>query len=208
MSKHAWLLLAYLIGICSQTFAQTKTQRFGLENVIFVVKLLSPLSTQTAKVGESVTASVQEPNSYENGILEGQIVRVKRSNAEQGKSEIEFTFYRVTATGGKPVPIKADLREFRNSQGTPGRSDDGSLIHVTSTRASMPVASRKKDRVVGSVIGAAAGGIPGAAIGAARLGPVVIGVRMTADNPDITLGPGSVLTLNVTEVPNTVVGSR
>src|SRR5258708_29412640 len=115
--------------------AQSTGPDFGLKNTVFVVKLLSPLSTKTAEQGDAFPASVEQPNQYQGTIMEGRITKLKRPErgVGKGKAEIDFQFERLTFNGRTGL-VKADLKDVKNSQGVRKVDEEGRVIGVSSNK--------------------------------------------------------------------------
>src|SRR5208282_431355 len=54
------------------------TDGFGIKDQTFVIDLLSPLSSKTAKQGDTFTASVSSPPQFVGAIIEGRINNMKK----------------------------------------------------------------------------------------------------------------------------------
>jgi hypothetical protein len=201
--SNSLLLMAVLPSIVWAQWAQAPpgaTVGFGLHDTTFVVRLLSPLSTRTAREGDTFTASVEEPSQYQGAAMEGRITRLKRprKGVGKGKAEVQFRFERLTING-RTATITADLKDVKNSQGLNGVDEEGRAIGVASNKKR--ILSTLVLGGIGAGIGAAAGGAQGAAVGGAAgaAAGLLIGLKMTTTGSDIEFRPGSVFTLSVSD---------
>jgi len=180
--------------------AQLAAPGFGLHNQRFVVKLLSPISTQTAREGDTFTASVNEPANFAGATIVGRIVKLKRprKGVGKGKAEIKFQFESLSFAG-RTEPVRTDLKEVQNSKGVKRVDEESEVIGVSSKRKRVLIAALMTG--VGAGLGAATGGAQGAAIGAGSglAAGVIIGLTMTASGGQIEFKPGSLFTLDISD---------
>jgi len=176
---------------------------FGLHDSVFVVRLLSPISTRTAHVGDLFIATVDEPRQFLGAVLEGRVTRIKKTEkgTGKGKAEIQFQFETLTFNNQTAL-IKAELTGVKNSQGKEKVDDEGHVVGVTSNKKRLIGALLGS--ALGAAVGTAAGGARGGAIGAtAGLGlGLVIALKMTTAASEIEFKPNSVFTLTVSDSSN------
>jgi hypothetical protein len=168
------------------------------QSVRMVVKLLTPISTESSADGDTFTALVVEPESLAGGEVSGKISKLKapEKGKGKGKAEISFEFNTITIAG-ESRDIGAELVEVANSQGVKGVDEEGHVISTTSNKKR--AGSAITGGIIGGVIGYSAAGSKGAAIGAgigAGAG-LVVGIKMTTSASNIEFIPGSQFTLNV-----------
>jgi hypothetical protein len=183
-----------------QGAAQDNTVRFGLQNVPFVVRLLSPLSTRNGSEGDAFTASVDDPAQFRGGIMEGHITKLKRpkNGVGKGKAEMQFEFERL-AFNNQTALIRAELKDVANSQGARKVDEEGHVIGVTSNkkRALSVLITSAAGAAIGAAAGGATGAVAGAAAGAAA--GLFIGLKMTTTGTNIEFRPGSLFILSVSD---------
>jgi len=193
-------LLALILASACMMNAQNPTGGFGLHKQKFVVRLLSPLNTKTARAGDGFTASVEQPTTFQGATVDGRITNLIRPQRGlgKGKAQIQFQFERVSF-GGRSEAIKADLKQVENSQGVKRVDEEGRVIGVTSNKKRILAAVLMTG--VGAAAGGVAGGVKGAGIGAASgLGAgLIVGLTMTTSGSDIEFRPGSIFTLTVSD---------
>jgi hypothetical protein len=85
----------------------------GGQNEEFVVRLLSPISTRTARQGDAFTTQVISPSQYQDSIIQGRIRKVRAAH-KRHKASIAFKFETLTPNGGVTHVIKADLISVSN----------------------------------------------------------------------------------------------
>jgi hypothetical protein len=192
--------------ICASVLqAQVRPQgpEFGFHGVRFVVKLLSPLSTRTAREGDTFTGSVETPSQYQGALVEGKITKLKkpRKGKGTGKPEIQFQFDTFTYNN-RTGRIAANLVDVANSQGVRNVDEEGRVVGKTSNKKR--VGAVAAGAAAGALIGVLTGGGAGAAVGAAAgaAAGLVIGVKMTTTGSDIEFRPGSRFTLTVSDATN------
>ncbi|MBT9333142.1 hypothetical protein [Paracidobacterium acidisoli] len=173
---------------------------FGIHEETFVVKLLSPLSTRTARAGDSFTASVQTPAKYLNAIVEGHVTSLRKpeNGFKAGKPEIQMAFDSITWSG-LTEPISAELHDVSNSQGVKSVDDEGHVIGHTSAKKRLAGAAGGAG--MGALVGTLRGGLAGGIIGAVAGGVAgyLITAKLTSTGENIEFKPGSLFTLQVSD---------
>jgi hypothetical protein len=181
------------VQLLSSGFAQTPAPTIKDEN--FLAKILSPLSASANKKGDKFTLQVLEPASYKDAMIEAEVVKAKAAGRVSGKSELLFSFDKLTLKDGAVVPITADLKEVSNSKGAANVDDEGHVIGKSSTKKD--VARTVALGGVGAVIGGIAGGASGAAKGAAIGAAIGLTISFSTKGEDIKFAPGSQFKLAV-----------
>ena len=62
------------------------------DNTEFHIKLLAPLSTETNRKGDKITAQIVNPEAFAGGMMEGEVKESKSGGKVSGKSVLNFTF--------------------------------------------------------------------------------------------------------------------
>ena len=164
------------------------------DNTEFRVKLTAPLSTQTNRKGDKISAVILEPPNFNNAIMEGEIKESKSGGKVSGKSVLNFTFQSIVM-GNRAIPINSEIKSFYNSKGQANVDEEGRIIEKKSNVGKLAAITG-----AGAIIGAIAGGGKGAAIGAgagAAAGLVLIEVG--AKGANVTFDAGSEILLSVRE---------
>ena len=194
------MLIALISLGAIQSPAQTETPKFGLQDEIFVVRLLSPLSTKTAKEGDVFTSAVEEPESFKGAIMEGRITRLKKPEKGTGKEKAEMQFRFETLTfKNRTEQVRAELKDVKNSAGKSKVDEEGHVVGVSSNKKR--ILATLLGAGAGAAVGAATGGAKGAGIGAGAgaAAGLLIGLKMTTAASDIEFKPGSTFTLAVSD---------
>jgi hypothetical protein len=153
------------------------------------IRLSTPISTKTGRVGDTFKATVVSPSSYESSTVEGHIATLKKSGRVSGKTEVGLAFDTLIAPDGRQTRIDADLIKVYESENVKKVDEEG---HVES-------GSRTKDSEVRGGIGAAAGAILGGIIGGGK-GAVIglilggaagVGSVYVEGDKDLILDPGT-----------------
>jgi hypothetical protein len=191
MSKPIWLapVLAFFAGA---TLSEAQTIPKETE---FTVKLLTPLSTQTNKKGDKITAQVVSPAEFKDDILEGEVKESKSGGKMTGKSVLNFTFHKLHHKGNE-VPVQSQIKGFTNSKGQQNVDEEGRVIEKKSNLGKAAAATG-----AGAIIGAIAGGGRGAAIGAGIGAAAAIAlIQVSATGANVAFAPGSEVVLSVKEI--------
>ena len=161
-------------------------------NTEFHVKLLNPISTQSNKAGDQITASVLSPPEFANDIISGTIKQSKSGGKIKGESVLTLGFSSI-AHGGTVIPIRADVKSVVNSQGARDVDEEGQVVRKSNNLAKIAAGTG-----VGALVGALAGGGKGAAIGAgAGAAAAVIFVEVAVRGPNVSFAAGSEFVLSV-----------
>lgn len=153
------------------------------------IRLSTPITTKTGRVGDTFKATVVSPSSYESFTVDGHIATLNKSGRVSGKTEVGLAFDTLTAPDGRQRRIDADLVKVYESENVKKVDEEG---HVES-------GSRTKDSEVRGGIGAAAGAILGGIIGGGK-GAVIglilggaagVGSVYVEGDKDLILEPGT-----------------
>ena len=153
------------------------------------IRLSTPISTKTGRVGDTFKATVVSPSSYESFTVDGHIATLKKSGRVSGKTEVGLAFDTLAAPDGRQTRIDADLIKVYESENVKKVDEEG---HVES-------GSRTKDSEIRGGVGAAAGAILGGIIGGGK-GAVIglilggaagVGSVYVEGDKDLILDPGT-----------------
>ena len=184
LASLSWMLLAAL-PLGGQTIA-SETE--------FRVKLLGPLSTETNRKGDKITAQVLTPEQFKGDILEGEVRESRSGGKIRGTSTLNFSFHTLHHAGNL-VPVDAQIKSFTNSKGVQDADEEGRVVQKKNNLGKTAAAAG-----IGALIGAIAGGAKGAAIGAGvGAAASLVFIQMTVKGANVTLAPGSEFVLSVKE---------
>jgi hypothetical protein len=178
-------ILAAALGLGAQTIP-SETE--------FRAKLLAPLSTETNRQGDKITAQVLAPEQFKGDILEGEVKESKSGGKIKGTSVLNFSF-QTLHHAGNAVAIDAQVKSVANSKGVQDADEEGRVVrrknHLGRTAAGAGI---------GALIGAIAGGAKGAAIGAGvGAAASLVFIQMSVKGANVTFAPGSEFVLSVKE---------
>lgn len=126
----------------------------------FGAKLLAPLSTQTNRKGDKITAQVVSPEAFAGWMMEGEVRESKSGGKITGTSVLNFTFHTLVQ-GEQKIPVSAQIKSFYNSKGQADVDEEGRVIQKKSNVGKAAIATG-----AGALLGGILGGAKGAAIGA------------------------------------------
>lgn len=163
-------------------------------NTEFRVKLLGPLSTETNRKGDKITAQVLQPAEFAGAMMEGEVKESKSGGKVTGRSVLNFTFQSITRNGAT-IPVNSEVKSFVNSKGKANVDEEGRVVQKKSNVGKVAAATG-----IGALIGGLAGGGKGAAIGAGvGAGASLILIQVAAKGANIAFAPGSEFVLSVRE---------
>ncbi len=185
-----WILLAAL------TFGTLPAPAQQIaDNTEFRVRLLAPLSTETNRKGDKITAQVLAPGEFAGAMMEGEVKESKSGGKVSGKSVLNFTFQTVVTKDGKSIPVSSEVKSLINSKGKANVDEEGRVVEKKSNVGKLAAVTG-----AGALIGAIAGGGRGAAIGAgAGAAASLILIQVAAKGANVTFAPGSEVLLSVRE---------
>ena len=163
------------------------------------IRLTSPISTKSGRVGDTFKATVVSPTSYETATVEGHIATLNKSGRVSGKTEVGLAYDSITLPDGRYARIDADLVRIYESENVKrvdeeGRVESGSRTRDSEVRGGVGAAA-------GAIIGGIVGGGKGALIGLIVGGAAGVGSVYVEGNKDLILDPG-------TEMIIRIVGSK
>jgi hypothetical protein len=153
------------------------------------IRLSSPISTKTGRVGDTFKATVVSPSTYEGATVEGRIATLNKSGRVSGKTEVGLAFDSVTAPDGRSTRIDGELVRVYESENVKrvdeeGRVETGSRTRDSEVRGGIGAAA-------GAIIGGIVGGGKGALIGLIVGGAAGVGTVYVEGNKDLILDPGT-----------------
>ncbi|MFN0166498.1 MAG: hypothetical protein ACKV22_08705 [Bryobacteraceae bacterium] len=161
----------------------------------FRARLLAPISTETSRKGDKITAQVISPAEFEGGILEGEVKESKSSGKMKGTSVLNFTFETLNYKGNATT-VRSTISSMTNSKGKENVDEEGRVINKTNNIGKAAVATGA-GAIIGGILGGAKGAAIGAGVGAAAsIALIQFGTR----GPSITFAQGSEFKLLVKEV--------
>ncbi len=159
------------------------------------IRLSSPISTKTGRVGDTFKATVVQPSTYESAAVEGHIATLNKSGRVSGKTEVGLAFDSLTLQDGRTARIDGELVRVYESESVKrvdeeGRVETGSRTRDTEVRGGIGAAA-------GAIIGGIVGGGKGALIGLIVGGAAGVGTVYVDGNKDLVLDPGTEMVIRV-----------
>lgn len=152
----------------------------------FRVKLLSTVSTETSRVGDSVTARVLAPAEFRGDILEGSVKYVKKGGKIKGQAVLMFSFEKLQHDG-KSRPVKATVQSVLTNDQTLDVAPEGILSRGNETLEYTAIAATE-----GAFIGGLVGGLKGFGIGAGIGSGAALGlIQLATKAPAVFLPRGT-----------------
>lgn len=192
--KEAWMLrTAFSLILLAALTAPFSAARDIAKDQEFRVKLTAPISTETNRKGDKISAMVVAPEEFQGAVMEGEIKESKSGNKFKGKSTLLFTFHTLTPRKEEPIAVSTDVKSFVNSQGKANVDEEGFVVEKKNNLGKVAIGSG-----AGALLGAMLGGGKGAAIGAGiGAGASLIVVQFGSKAPNIRFDPGSEIVLSV-----------
>jgi hypothetical protein len=163
-------------------------------DTIMVVELSNSLSTDASQKGDHFQARVIDPKDYENAIIDGHVVNVKRPGKAKGTAQLQLAFDEIRFPDGRSTKMSAQVIEVLpagGSQGVGKVDTEGGVQGTSSTKSDVTKVGAAAG--IGAIIGAIAGGGTGAAIGATIGAGVGTAGVLTSRGKDIRLEQGQQL---------------
>jgi len=166
------------------------------------IRLGSPVSTKTGRVGDKFTATVVSPSTYESGIVEGHIASLNKSGKVSGTTEVGLSFDSVKFPDGRSAGIDGQLVKVYESESVKrvdeeGRIESGSRTRDTQVRGGIGAAA-------GAVLGGIVGGGKGALIGILLGGAAGVGTVYVEGDKDLILDAGTEMVIRIAKTKETV----
>jgi hypothetical protein len=159
------------------------------------IRLSTPISTKTGRVGDTFRATVVSPSTYESATIEGHVSMLNKSGRVSGKTELGLAFDSITLPDGRQTRIDADLIKVYESESVKkvdeeGRIESGSRTRESEVRGGIGAAA-------GAILGGIVGGGKGAIIGLILGGAAGVGSLYVEGNKDLILEPGTEMVIRV-----------
>jgi hypothetical protein len=152
----------------------------------FRVKLLNTVSTETSRVGDTVTARVLAPAEFRGDLLEGSVKYVKKGGKIKGQAVLMFSFEKLQH-GEKTIPVKATVQSVFTNDESLNVAPEGILTRGNETPEWTALATTQ-----GALIGGLVDGVRGFGIGAGIGAGAALGLIQFATNaPAVFLPRGT-----------------
>jgi hypothetical protein len=159
------------------------------------IRLSSPVSTETGRVGDKFTATVVSPSTYESSTVEGHIATLNKSGKISGKTEVGLAFDTVTLPDGRSIRIDGELIKVYESENVKRVDEEGRIETASRTRDSQVRGGI--GAAAGAILGGIVGGGKGALIGLILGGAAGVGTVYVDGNKDLILDAGTEMVIRV-----------
>jgi hypothetical protein len=178
------LLLCVPVFLAAQSIPETD----------FRVRLLGPISTETSRRGDQITAQVLSPAEFQGAIMEGVIKESKSGKKVKVTSVLNFTF-ETLVHNDKRTPVQSSVKTMVNSQGEEDVDEEGRVIRRKNNLGKAAVATGA-GALLGGILGGAKGAAIGAGVGAAAS---LVLIQVAAEGANVRFDAGSEFILEVKE---------
>ncbi|NNE98941.1 MAG: glycine zipper family protein [Pyrinomonadaceae bacterium] len=164
------------------------------------------VSTKASQNGDRFQMEVLSPSIYQGAIIEGRVVKAKRSGIFSGRATVSLDFDTITLQNGSTYKFAGLIENVKLASGenvtvsNEGQVRDNNQTSKTVKRAGIGAG-------VGAIIGAILGGGDGAAIGAAIGGSAGAGTVVAQGRDDVEMEAGTTLEITATAPANNSTGS-
>ena len=159
------------------------------------IRLSSPISTKTGRVGDTFKATVVQPSTFESATVEGHIATLNKSGRVTGRTEVGLAFDSVSTSDGKFARIDGELVRVYESESVKRVDEEGRIETGSRTRDSQVRGG--VGAVAGAIIGGIVGGGKGALIGVLAGGAAGVGTVYVDGNKDLVLDAGTEMVVRV-----------
>jgi len=165
------------------------------EGAELTIRLDTPISTKSNKVGDRFTATIVSPQIHEGIRVEGYVASVNKSGRVSGKTELGLAFDKLVYDDRDERMIEAEVQKVIESDKVrkvdeEGRVESGSRTRDSAVRGGVGAAA-------GAIIGAIVGGGKGAAIGAAVGGGAGVTTVAIEGSKDLEFDAGTEMVIKI-----------
>lgn len=199
------LLIAIGLSLCLPTFLQAQTKRTRRParrpatlvpaGTDLKIRLNQTLSSKDSRAGDKFTATVLNPNRFDEATVHGHIRSIQKSGKIKGRTTMNLAFNSIELRDGRRGPLRGYVTRVYGSDS--GRADEeggvesGSRGKQTAKRAGIGATA-------GAIIGGIAGGGKGAAIGLLVGGGAGAGSLAIDGSKELKIESGTEMLVHVT----------
>ena len=199
----AVLAIAALVGLSPVASAQTKKRTTTTRRVVPLVpvgtdlkiRINDTLSSKDSRIGDRFTATVIDPDRFDEAKLSGHISSIQKSGKIKGRTSMNLAFDRIELSDGRKGVLHGYVtRVYGNDAGkadNEGGVESGSRTNQTVKRAGIAA-------TVGAIVGGIAGGGKGAAIGLIVGGAGGAGSLAIKGSKELKIESGTEMLVHVT----------
>lgn len=196
------LVLALIFGLSSIGLAQTKRRTTTRRAVPLVpigtdlkVRLNDTLSSKDSRVGDRFTATVLDPDRFDEAKVYGHISSIQKSGKVKGRTSMNLAFDRIELRDGRKGVLHGYVTKVYGEDS--GRADDEGGVE-SGSRTNQTVKRAGIGATVGAIVGGIAGGGKGAAIGLIIGGAGGAGSLAVQGSKELKIESGTEMLVHVT----------
>ena len=195
------LVVAAILSLCLPTLLYSQTQRtrrpvrlvpIGTD---LKIRINQTLSSKDSRVGDKFTATVVDPDRFDEAVVRGHISSIQKSGKVKGRTTMNLAFDSIELRDGRKGRLRGYVtRVYGDDSGSAdeeGGVESGSRGKQTAKRAGIGATA-------GAIIGGIAGGGKGAAIGLLVGGAAGAGSLAIDGSKELKIESGTEMLVHVT----------
>ncbi|HUE82805.1 MAG TPA: hypothetical protein VMM84_11895 [Pyrinomonadaceae bacterium] len=199
--KRMLVVVAAILSLCLPTLLHSQTQRtrrpvrlvpIGTD---LKIRINQTLSSKDSRVGDKFTATVVDPDRFDEAVVRGHISSIQKSGKVKGRTTMNLAFDSIELRDGRKGRLRGYVtRVYGNDSGSAdeeGGVESGSRGKQTVKRAGIGATA-------GAIIGGIAGGGKGAAIGLLVGGAAGAGSLAIDGSKELKIDSGTEMLIHVT----------
>jgi hypothetical protein len=199
----AVLAIIAFVSVSAVTSAQTKRRTTTTRRVVplvpvgtdLKVRINDTLSSKNSRIGDRFTATVIDPDRFDEATLHGRVSSIQKSGKIKGRTSMNLAFDRIELRDGRKGVLHGYVtRVYGDDAGkadNEGGVESGSRTNQTVKRAGIGA-------TVGAIVGGIAGGGKGAAIGLIVGGAGGAGSLAVQGSKELKIESGTEMLVHVT----------
>lgn len=207
MRKHKAIMLAVLtiialVGTASVASAQTKKRTTTRRAAPLVpigtnlkIRINDTLSSKDSRIGDRFTATVVDPDRFDEATVNGRISSIRKSGKVKGRTSMNLAFDSIELRDGRRGVLHGYVTRVYG--GDSGRADNEGGIE-SGSRTNQTIKRSGIAAGAGAIIGAIAGGGKGAAIGLIVGGAGGAGSLAVQGSKELKIESGTEMLVHVT----------
>ncbi len=182
-------------GIKRSTRRSTRPARLVPIGTDLKIRLQDTLSSKDSRVGDKFTATVLEPDRFDEATVYGHISSIQKSGKVKGRTTMNLAFDSIHLRDGRRGNLHGYVTRVYGDDG--GQADDEGGVE-SEGRGKQTIKRGAIGGAAGAIIGAIAGGGKGAAIGLIVGGAAGAGSLAIGGSKELKLESGTEMLIKVT----------
>ena len=199
----AVLAIVALVSVSTLASAQTKKRTTTTKRVVPLVpvgtdlkiRINDTLSSKDSRVGDRFTATVVDPDRFDEATVFGRISSLKKSGKIKGRTSMNLAFDRIELRDGRKGVLHGYVTRVYGDDA--GKADNEGGIQ-SGSRTNQTIKRSGIGAGVGAIIGGIAGGGKGAAIGLIVGGAGGAGSLAVQGSKELKIESGTEMLVHVT----------